>query len=252
MDRYHIAFSYASEQKDIVNNVAVKFQKFGLKVFIDTEHPELFVFNHVPDILKSIYDDHEVVMLIFLSKDYVKKDFTKYEGHIAFERLLTNKKLAIIKLDSSTLPWLPSSFFYYDINKYTLDQICESIYKAIKGCQITNIEDLFQNTNNFLTCNVQKINRSFNSKTCVIYNMEPYNKNKIKIVLFEDLKRILIYHYINVDSPFPIAEIYISDKNIVLENRGFSDTLGLVKKYFNENELQQDLSKIITNLLGKT
>ena len=97
--------------------------------------------------------------------------------------------------------------------------------------------------------NIQKINQSLDSKTCVIYNMEPYNKNKIKIVLFEDLKRILIYHYIYVDSPFPVAEIYISDKKIVLENRGFSDTFDLAKKYFNENELQHDLSIIITNLM---
>ena len=121
MDRYHIAFSYASEQKEIVDNFAEKFQKLGLDVFIDTEHPELFVFKHVPDILKSIYDDEEVVMLIFLSEDYVKKDFTKYESYIAFDRLLKEKRLAIIKLDSSTLSWLPPSFFYYDINKYTLD-----------------------------------------------------------------------------------------------------------------------------------
>lgn len=111
MKKYDIAFSYASEQKDIIEKYSKKLKKMGLNVFIDTEHPELFVFRHVPDTLKQIYDDDEVVMLIFLSRDYAKKDFTKYEGHIAFDRLLNEKRLAIIKLDDSSLPWLPSSFF---------------------------------------------------------------------------------------------------------------------------------------------
>ena len=93
MDKYDIAFSYASEQREIIKKFEKKLMELGLKVFIDIEHPELFVFKHVPDILKKIYEDSEIVMLIFLSKDYVNKDFTKYESHIAFDRLLSDKRL---------------------------------------------------------------------------------------------------------------------------------------------------------------
>ena len=120
MNKFDIAFSYASEQKMIIKQYSEKLEKLGLKVFIDTEHPELFVFKHVPDILKEIYDDEKIVMLVFLSHDYIKKDFTKYESYIAFERLLAKKRLAIVKLDDSTLSWLPASFFCYDKNKYLL------------------------------------------------------------------------------------------------------------------------------------
>lgn len=53
MDKYDIAFSYASEQRKIIEKYEKKLKELGLKVFIDIEHPELFVFNHVPDILKK-------------------------------------------------------------------------------------------------------------------------------------------------------------------------------------------------------
>lgn len=249
MEKYDIAFSYASEQKDIIKNYSEQLQKLGLKIFIDTEHPELFVFKHVPDTLKVIYDDDEIVMLIFLSKEYAKKDFTKYESHIAFDRLLTEKRLAIIKLDDSTLPWLPSSFFYYDINKYSFDEICQSLYTAIKKYEIPGIKNLFNSINDFILSNYTELDCLLDSKTCALYDAKKKNKGKIKIVLNESLKRILFYYFINSDSPFPVAEIYISEKNIVLENRGFSDIFGLEKIYLSESELQSDLKMVMNNLL---
>lgn len=251
MTKYDIAFSYASEQREIIKQYSEKLQRLGLSVFIDTEHPELFVFNHVPETLKSIYDNDEIVMLIFLSKEYVNKDFTKYESHIAFDRLLTEKRLSIIKLDASTLSWLPSSFFYYDINKYTCDEICQSLYNAIRKYQIPNIENLFKGINEFILSNFQNFNCLLANKTCVIYNIESTKQNKIKITLNVGLHRILFYYYKNTDTPFPIAEIYISEKSIVLENRGFPNTFVLEKRYHNENELQSDLKTVINNLLEK-
>lgn len=249
MEKYDIAFSYASEQKEIIKYYSEKLQKLGLKIFIDTEHPELFVFKHVPDTLKAIYDNDETVMLIFLSREYAEKDFTKYESHIAFDRLLTEKRLAIIKLDESTLPWLPSSFFYYDINKYSSDEICQSLFTAIKKYKVPGIEDLFKSINDFILSNYQELNCLLNSKTCALYDVKQKNKGKIKIVLSEALKRILLYYFIDSDSPFPIAEIYIFEKNIVLENRGFSDIFDLEKKYLSERELQSDLKIMMSNLL---
>lgn len=251
MDKYDIAFSYASEQRKIIKKYEKKLKELGLKVFIDVEHPELFVFNHVPDILKKIYDDSETVMLIFLSRDYAKKDFTKYEGHIAFDRLLTDKRLTIIKLDDSTLPWLPSSLFYYDINKYSFEEICGSLYSAIKGYQIPKLQILFKNVNNFLKSKFKEINCSLNTETCVIYRINLLDNEKIKITLNEGLDKILLFVCTDLECLFPVAEVYILKKNIVLENRGISHKLDLVKKYLNEDEMLCDLYNIIAHLLDK-
>lgn len=252
MKKYDIAFSYASEQKSIIEKYSKKLKGLGLNVFIDTEHPDLFVFKHVPDTLKQIYDDDEIVMLIFLSKDYAKKDFTKYEGHIAFDRLLNEKRLAIIKLDDSTLPWLPSSYFYYDINKYSFDSICKSLYNAINDYKLPSIDMLFKNMNEFLSINAKWISLCLNAKTCVKYRIENSDNATIKIVLNKDLQRILIfYDFPNNGSTFPLAEIYITQKNIVVENKGISNTMELVTKYMNENEFKDKLFKILSEISEK-
>lgn len=250
-DKYDIAFSYASEQKEVIEDYSKRFQVLGLNVFIDIEHPELFVFKHVPEILKAIYDDDEIVMLIFLSKEYVKKDFTKYESHIAFDRLLSEKRLAIIKLDDVALPWLPSSYFYYDINKYSFDEICQSLCNAIKGYQIPNIENLFRNINDFLIVNFPQFDCLLSSKTCNIYSIDPSGDLKMKITFNRDLNRILFYQSKESAYIFPIAEIYTTSKNIVLENRGFSCKIDLIIRYPNESELQSDLIKIMSDRLNK-
>lgn len=251
MDKYDIAFSYASEQREIIEKYEKKLKELGLKVFIDIEHPELFVFKHVPDILKKIYDDSEIVMLIFLSKDYINKDFTKYESHIAFDRLLTDKRLTIVKLDDSMLSWLPSSFFYYDIHKYSFDEICGSLYSAIKKYQIPELQIIYKNINNFLKSKFQKMDCLLNKDTCVIYSIDLLHNKKIKITLNEGLDKILLFLCAELECLFPIAEIYISEKSIVLENRGISPKFDLFKKYCNEEVLQSDLYQIIDNILEK-
>lgn len=129
---FDIAFSYASEQIEIVNEFKQKLTSLGLNVFLDTEHPELFVFNNVPEVLKSVYDDENTAMLIFLSNDYIKKNFTKFEGHIALDRLLEGKKISIIRIDDSELPWLPSSHHFFDIRKNNINYICNAILSALK------------------------------------------------------------------------------------------------------------------------
>lgn len=253
MKKYDIAFSYASEQKDIIEKYSNKFRSLGLDIFIDTEHPDLFVFKHVPDTLKQIYDDDEIVMLVFLSKDYAKKDFTKYEGHIAFDRLLKEKRLAIIKLDDSSLSWLPSSFFYFDVKKYTFDEICQSIYKAITKYSLPTISTLFKNINEFLLKNIKCLKLCLNTNTCIKFRIEDLGNTTIKISLNNDLQRILLFLYdiSNTDSTFPVAEIYISEKSIVFENKGISDALELITKYTNEDEIKNELLKLLNNLLEK-
>ena len=73
MGEYDIAFSYASEQSSLVEQYKKELQAMGIKVFIDTEHPELFVFNYVPDVLKRIYESEEIAMLIFYLKIMQKR-----------------------------------------------------------------------------------------------------------------------------------------------------------------------------------
>lgn len=92
---------------------------------------------------------------------------------------------------------------------------------------------------------------SLNTETCVIYRINSLDNEKIKITLNEGLNKILLFVCTDLECLFPVAEVYISEKNIVLENRGGSHKLDLVKKYFNEDEMLSDLYHIIDHLLEK-
>ena len=92
---------------------------------------------------------------------------------------------------------------------------------------------------------------SLNTETCVIYRINLLDNEKIKITLNEGLDKILLFVCTDLECLFPVAEVYILEKNIVLENRGISHKLDLVKKYLNEDEMLCDLYNIITHLLDK-
>lgn len=143
-------------------------------------------------------------------------------------------------------------FFYYDINKYSFNEICQSLYNAINKYSLPNVDTLFKNISEFLSINVKWIKLCLNTETCVKYEIENLSNSTIKIVLNKDLQRILVFFdFSNNDSTFPVAEIYISEKNIILENKGISDTLELVTKYVNENEFKDELFKVLSELSEK-
>ncbi len=243
MEKYDIAFSYASEQKDVILKFSHKLQKLGLKVFIDTEHPDLFVFKHVPDVLKGIYDDNDIVMLIFLSKDYIKKDFTKYEGYIAFDKMLKEKRLAIIKLDNSTLSWLPSSFFYYDINKYTEDEICNSLYSATQKDKLPTIDTIFEDIEILLKNKYKKWSINSQSKMKKIYKIN--DKVKLKFSLNEGSKTIYVSIVFDEKEPLlPHADIHIDEQFIVFQNNGLNDNIPLFKKSSSKTEFYNMITEI--------
>ena len=228
-------------------------RNLGLEIFIDTEHPEIFVFNHVPDTLKKIYDNTNIVMLIFLSEDYIKKDFTKYEGYIAFDRFISEKRLAIIKLDENiNLPWLPSAFFYYSTEKYSMEQICKSLYLAIKNESIGNCNDLFNEIVTNLPLNVCKLSKCYDSNTCVVFKGISKESFFIKISLNIERNNIAIFFESSQTElySFPIAEFFIEKNHIQFYNKGISDEHRLSNIIFNIEEAQQFIIELISAFLG--
>ena len=251
MKNFDIAFSYASEQSKIVEVYKKKLEELGLSVFIDTDHPELFVFKHVPEVLKKIYDDNETAMLIFLSEDYARKDFTKYEGHLAFDRLLTEKRLAIIRIDDTKLPWLPSSLHFFDIQKYSIDSICLALYVSIKGEYLADMKTLFENMKSYLMRNCKYINIRLNSETCMIFNISSDEKSYIKINYSSEAQSILFFYNSShiEETSFSVAEIYKNENKFVLYNKGICNSGDLISEFVSENELCCRVSSYLNNFL---
>lgn len=250
--KYDIAFSFASEQKKIVEEFKAELQLLGLKVFVDDDHPELFVFNYVPDVLKQIYDDENTAMLIFLSKDYAKKEFPLYEGHIASDRLIKGKKLGIIRVDDTVLPWLPSSLHFFDIRKNDTEYICQAIYQAIKGADNINLVNLFNHLNDNLALETDDFVTKYSSKTCHIYRVLTHDNASIKIVLCSEEKCILFFcDVLCADMSIPFAEISLKDSEYSFYNMGISETDKTIQKFISEEKLLCSVISEIMNFAEK-
>lgn len=248
MVTFDIAFSYAVEQNEVINEFKTRLEELGLKVFIDTEHPELFVFKYVPDVLKEIYDNEKIAMLIFISKEYINKNFTKYEGHIAMDRLLMEKRTSIVKIDDSTLPWLPSTFHYFDLHKYSINYICQALFTAIKGTYLVNIEKVFNTFKDDVMSKCSMLKISLDTKSCLIFNVLNSEKSYLKINCSPEEQLISFFYSSSLveEITYPIAEIQKNETNFVYFNKGISETHDLKSEFISVKEL---IDQVLSDLM---
>lgn len=252
MVEFDVAFSYAAEQFEIVETFKTRLEEMGLSIFVDTEYPEMFVFKYVPEVLREVYDNEKIAMLIFLSKDYVKKNFTKYEGHIALDRLITEKRVLIIKIDDTNLPWMPSSLHFFDLQKNTIDYICKAIYMAIKGGCLPDIKTVFEHINVKLQNSII-LEQSLNSDSCTIFKVLNNSESYVKMNFSADEESVLIfYNSLHIDGVFPIAEIHKTENRFTLLNKGISESGDVIYEFVSENKLIEhvlsDLNIFLENL----
>jgi len=246
MVNFDIAFSYASEQKLIVDEFKIKLQELGLKVFMDSDYPELLAFNHVSDVLKPIYENENIAMIIFLSEDYKRKKFTKYESRIAFDRLLKEQRLGIIRIDDSALPWLTESIHYFDVRKNDTDFICNALYRAIKGVALQNVAELFIVLSDYITQNCINLEKSSSSEKCNVFKLIRKENAYIKIICSDKENYISVFFYSSfVESFFTIAEIYVNEKTFTFFNKGIMEGAPVSVEFSDNKKLMDYLVKAV-------
>lgn len=127
--KYDVAISYASEQRRQALKLCEELQKLDLKIFADFIEPERLWGSYLPEELRKIYYNESKIIIIFLSKEYVKKGYTLFESHIAMEKSLENISFLIIKFDDVELPWLNTTIGYINWNEYSVLELAEMIQR---------------------------------------------------------------------------------------------------------------------------
>lgn len=133
--QYDFALSFAGEDREIVDNIAESLSNKGIKVFYDKFYKTDLVgrdlFNH----FKSIYGKKSKFVVMFISKNYVLKDWTNFEFEIAKDEAKTRKKEFIIpiRLDSTIIHGLSRNIGYIDFEgeryKGTLEILTQKLNK---------------------------------------------------------------------------------------------------------------------------
>lgn len=137
--KYEIALSFASEQREYVKKVSECLKTLGIKHFYDYDNQEYLWGKDLPQALDKIYFEESEYFVPFLSKEYLKKSWTKLELRSALERNMVETEpdfqqyVLPVKYDDVRVPGLPNSIAFINAKDTSPEQLANKIYKKIRG-----------------------------------------------------------------------------------------------------------------------
>ncbi len=131
--RYDVALSFAGEDRPYVERVAKELQVRGVRVFYDRhEQTDLWgkdLYLHLSD----VYGKTARYCVMFVSKHYVRKMWTKHERRSAQERALQENREYIlpVRFDDSKVPGLLQTIGYLDLKGIKATELASTISQKV-------------------------------------------------------------------------------------------------------------------------
>lgn len=113
---YDVALSFAGEQRDYVKRVYQHLKEKDVDVFYDRAKEVEMWGKDLNEYLQRIFRDEARYCVMFLSEDYVEKNWPRKEGQAALEREVEENREYIlpVRFDSAPLPGLPGTVTYLE------------------------------------------------------------------------------------------------------------------------------------------
>lgn len=129
---YDIAFSFAGEQREYVSKVYnILTDEYNIKVFYDQDEriqADLWGKDLVEE-LQKIYRDQSKCCLLFISKEYKDKIWTRHEKRSVLERAINEEGVYLLpaRFDDTEISGIPSTTSYIDISNKTPEDFSKYI-----------------------------------------------------------------------------------------------------------------------------
>jgi len=130
---FQIAVSCADEDREYVERVVIALCALDVLVFYDADHAvELWGLDLMTS-FDDVYRHRSQFVIIFVSRHYVSKQWTRHELRSALARALDEKEEYILPahFDDSDLPGLPSTVRHVDCRKMTPEELARMIHQKI-------------------------------------------------------------------------------------------------------------------------
>lgn len=189
--KYDVALSFASEQRDYVEQVVAELSVLGTKVFYDNNLQVDLWGKNLIRYLEKIYFEESYYCVMFISKEYKHKYWTRYESEILEERnffqnedLNFQHRILPVRFDDTKIPGIRSTLGYISAQEISPKALAQMIYQKIHKID-TDTCEAFRSLNldaiydelinrlpkNFVTHNIKK--SSFDKKTDAILFFDP-------------------------------------------------------------------------------
>lgn len=155
---YEIALSFASEQRDYVELVANHLSLLGVRYFYDNHEKVGLWGKNLLKYLEDIYFKKSRYCVMFISKEYKDKCWTKYESESIEERIFceNNKEdfqqyILPVRFDNTKIPGIRNSWGFISAQETSPAELAEMICTKLQGkeyhsqtnCQMLDLNEIY-------------------------------------------------------------------------------------------------------------
>jgi hypothetical protein len=140
---YDVALSFAGEDRPRAEELAKLLIKDDVKVFYDEFLKATLWGKDLYQHLARIYKERAQYCVVFVSKAYVSKNWTKHELQHAQARSFGNDREYILplRIDDTVLPGLAPTIGYLDIRKTKIVQVSAALLEKLGKKKTSNSEE---------------------------------------------------------------------------------------------------------------
>ncbi len=134
MKEYHVALSFAGEEREYVEAVATKLKENGVRVFYDDFEKVTLWGKNLYEYFIEIYRDKAHYTIMFISEAYKKKAWTNHERRSAQERALWENKEYLLPAmfnEGVEVPGLLKSVAYIGLQGVSPDNFADMVIKKL-------------------------------------------------------------------------------------------------------------------------
>lgn len=127
--QYDIALSFAGEDRQYAERLAALLNAVGCRTFYDKYEESNLVGKNLYQYLTEVYSDSAHFCVVFLSKKYTEKPWTKLELRAAQDRVFIDSHDYILplRLDDTPVPGILETTGYLDLRKSSLEDAASAI-----------------------------------------------------------------------------------------------------------------------------
>lgn len=131
--RYDIVLSFAGEDRGYVEDVASFLTGRGVAVFYDKYEQVTLWGKNLQEHLDSIYRQQARYCIMFISRHYADKIWTRHERGAALARAMAERVEYVlpVRFDNTEIPGLNPTVGYLDLNNISPDQLGEMILQKL-------------------------------------------------------------------------------------------------------------------------
>lgn len=151
MSKYHIALSFAGEDRDYVDRVATHLRESGVEVFYDKFEETKLWGKDLYSYLTDIYQNRALYTVMFVSEAYKEKLWTNHERKSAQARAFTESQEYILPAmfdENVEIPGLLKTTGYISLRGLSPEEFGDKIIDKLKDSGVSlQVEEKFNYSN---------------------------------------------------------------------------------------------------------